>query len=58
MLEKATQATKSTACSWQQDKRKSGEEKEMLKSCHVGGAGEERSNGLGEKAGAILVRLG
>lgn len=58
MLERATPATKNTACLWQWDKRKSNEEKEMLKSGCVGGGGEETSNGLVEKAGAILVRLG
>lgn len=56
--ERATLATENTDCSWQWDKRKSNEEKEVLKSWYVGGGGEETSNGSVEKAGAILVRLG
>lgn len=55
--ERATPTTDSTACSWQWDKWKSNEEKEMLKSWYVGGGGEEAGIGSVEKAGAILVRL-
>lgn len=55
--ERAKPTTESTACSWQWDKWKSNEEKEMLKSWYVGGGGEETGIGSVEKAGAILVRL-
>lgn len=55
--QRATPTTESTARPWQWEKRKSKEEKEMLKSWYVGGGGEETGIGSVEKAGAILVRL-